>query len=244
MSEDTSAEGFAARVLDGYEHDLRVDQPLVVELHSESAELTAFLERVAAPYGVRVESGRGSGGPDLARDVAIRAWNRWNAEPGQKTLVLGIGDLDLDGIRGVMRPHIEHIGRFLVGLAERHSDWDPETRLWAAGQMLDFRRVAVTVEQAIELELEDVDREALLAYGASGTDDWARDVQFLDGTKAQRARRKVEVEALGPQRLRAAVTEAIESALDLDLLERAHVFQRLQQERVREMRQTLGLEDE
>ena len=56
VSNDSSAEEFVKRVLDpdAYEHDLRVGQPVVVELHSESAELTTLLRRVAAPYGVRV----------------------------------------------------------------------------------------------------------------------------------------------------------------------------------------------
>lgn len=65
---------------------------------------------------------------------------------------------------------------------------------------------AVTPQQAMELELRGLDVDALAAYSASGTDDWTRDLTLLT--------EKVEVEALGPQRLRVAVITAIEEALD------------------------------
>jgi len=241
VSEDVTAEGFASRVLADYEHDLRVGQPVVPELHSESAELTAFLRRVTDPYGVRVESGRGSGGPDLARKVAIRAWNRYHeqdedGEPRrQRTLILGVGDLDQAGVRNVMRPHIEHVAAFLLGLAERHSKWNEETRRLWVEEVLRFERVAVTPQQALGLDLPDLDKPSLMRYGASGFGDWDRDLSLLT--------EKVEVEALGPQRLRVAVTTAIEDVLDMDVLEQARAEEKVQAERVDAMRQTLGLGD-
>jgi hypothetical protein len=66
--------------------------------------------------------------------------------------------------------------------------------------MFDFQRVAVTPEQTMELELPGLDVDALAAYAASGSDDWTRDLSLLT--------EKVEVEALGPQRLRDAVVTA------------------------------------
>src|SRR5262249_48779046 len=158
--------------------------------------------------------GRGSGGPDLARKVATRIWERcWEqGEDGraqlQRTLLLGVGDLDLAGVRNVMRPHVEHVGAFLLGFAERaFPQRDKDERRQLVGEMLGFQRVAVTPAQAIALDLPDVDNDALRAYGESGGDDWSRDLKLLT--------EKVEVEALGPQRLREAVTEAIEDALDM-----------------------------
>jgi hypothetical protein len=46
---------------------------------------------------------------------------------------------------------------------------------------------------------------------------------------------KVEVEAVGPQRLREAVVTAIEDALDLDALEQGRRDEQAQQERVGKM---------
>jgi hypothetical protein len=240
VSEDTTAEGFASRVLSDYEHDLRVGQSVVVELHSESAELTPLLERICIPLGTRVESGSGSAGPALARKVAIRAWNRYVAEgedgkmAKQRTLLLGVGDLDKAGVQNVMRPHIENVGNFLLGFALRLTDWGEGVSRIMVEKILDFERVAVTPEQTIGLDIPGLDHESLIAYGKSGDDDWNRDLALLTES--------VEVEALGPQRLREAVTTAIESALDMDALEQARADAKVEQKRVREMRRTLGLE--
>lgn len=237
VSAITSAMQFADETLDPdeYEHDLRVGQSLVLELHSESAELTPFLRGVAAPFGVHVESGRGSGGPDLGRRVAIRAWNRYAGEPRQRTLLLGVGDLDLEGVQNVMRPHVEHVGAFLRGFAEKQDKADP---YGLAAEILDFRRVAITVEQALTLapalpNVGETERKSLVAYAASGECDWTRDIRLLKA--------KIEVEALGPQRLRDALIAAMEGRLDVDrLAEQAHE-EALQADEIRAMRETLGL---
>ena len=237
VSEITSAEQFADEALDpdDYEHDLRVGQSLVLELHSESAELTPFLRRVASPFGVHVESGRGSGGPDLGRRVAIRAWNRYFGARRQRTLLLGVGDLDLAGVQNVMRPHVEHVGAFLRGFAEKQGLADP---LGLAAEILDFRRVAITVEQALALapalpNVGESERWSLVAYTDSGACDWTRDIGLLEA--------KIEVEALGPQRLREALIAAMERHLDIDTLaEQAHE-EAIQADEIRAMRERLGL---
>ena len=92
-------EEYLAEVLDpeAFFRDLRFGQPVVPEIYSESAELTPLMYRVSREYGVRTYSGRGSGGPDLARKVAIRAFNRWTEagsakmmrREGPRTLILG-----------------------------------------------------------------------------------------------------------------------------------------------------------
>ena len=133
-----------------------------------------------------------------------------------------------------MRPHVEHVGAFLLGLAERHSNGDEDERRLMVEHMLDFERVGITPEQAIELDLPGLDVDALAAYDASGDDDWTRDLSLLT--------EKVEVEALAPQQLRAAVLPAIEEALDLDLLKQAHQDEQSQRQRVRTMRDRLAVE--
>jgi hypothetical protein len=93
--------------------------------------------------------------------------------------------------------------------------------------------VAVTLCPTRQRSGADVDNEALRAYADSGDDDWSRDLALLT--------EKVEVEALGPQRLRGAVITAIEEALDIDALERAREGEQAQRERLREMRALLKL---
>ena len=204
-----SLEKFLAELIEHpYQRDLRQGQPVVVEIYSESAELTPLIRRVAAEYGVRVYSGRGSGGPDVALGTAISAWNR--SLYHQRTLIFGIGDLDYDGVAGVMRPHVEHVGQFLGGIAERQGG-DPED----TARMLDFRRIAITPEQAITIAegLNDpLGVYALRAYRDSGGNDWERDADLLKFAP------KTEVEALDPVALQDLIRAEIEDILDLDLI--------------------------
>ena len=165
----------------------------------------------------------------------MRAWNRyWRKR--QRTLILGVGDLDLAGVQNVMRPHIEHVGAFLRGFAEEQKLNDP---YGMAATILDFQRVAITVERALDLapalpSFGEAERASLVAYAASGDDDWTRDVRLL--------KTKIEVEALGAQRLREAVTTAIEDTLDTDVLEEAHEQAKVEADRVTGMRAKLGLD--
>lgn len=78
------------------------------------------------------------------------------------------------------------------------------------------------------------EEDSLRAYAASGECDWTRDIRLLKA--------KIEVEALGPQRLREAVTNAIEETLDMDALKLAREQERAEAGRVNEIRAKLGLE--
>jgi hypothetical protein len=230
-----SVDGWARSRLNpaSFSRDLRHGQPVVVEIYSESAELTPLIHRVAMGYGVRTYSGRGSGGPALARETAQRIVGRWN-DDGARTLILGIGDLDLAGVQNVMRPHIEHVGAFVLAACSEHGD-----PMGSASEVLDFRRVAITPGQAIAVNTNlGVPLGSLVAYRDSGECDWTRDVRLLKTSP------KTETEALDPATLRDLIREALEEALDMGQIARVTAEEEIEREGIQPMRDLLGLDDD
>lgn len=170
---------------DLYERDRREGQPVVVEVACEARGTLPLIRRLGAERGVTVYSGGGSCGPGFARRVALRALIR-AVEHDQDTLILGLGDFDQAGIKGVMRPHIEHVSAFLFGTAGNAEVLEHKGETMAGtGCDVRFRHLGLTPEMALERAetagLEDDDCAAIVAYAASGTGLWDRDVSLLDG---------------------------------------------------------------
>jgi hypothetical protein len=86
------------------------------------------------------------------------------------------------------------------------------------------------------------DRGAVTCRVKTKNRDYWRWEMEREGRDLDLLTEKVEVEALGPQRLRAAVVAAIEDVLDLDVLQQTRDDESAQRERVREMRGQLGLD--
>jgi hypothetical protein len=197
-----------------YERDLRQRQAIVVEIYTEARETLPLISRIAGERGVHVYSGSGSSGPNLARKTALRAVQR-AVQHGQSTVLLGICDFDLAGIRNILRPHVEHLAAFLYG--SPRSDYlvayDDQTMPSTGLPAVEFRQFLLTPEDALQLADTDDERDRVQAYLDSGDDLWSRDLKLLDGL------RKIETEALDPRELRRRVIEAIESVLDLDTLD-------------------------
>jgi hypothetical protein len=213
-------ETYAEAVPDGFVLDRRVGQPLVIEIYAETRETLPLIRRVAHERGVTVYSGGGSKGPNLAVRVADRAVRR-AVEHGQSTLILGICDFDIPGIRNILRPHIEHLAAFLYGekqLAAPYGDGDSRA-IEETEATVEFEHLALTPEQALEFVEGKFSRQPILKYLASGDDLWTRDLKLLDGAP------KVETEALDPVVLRTTVIDAIESRLDLAVLRAAEKTQ-------------------
>jgi hypothetical protein len=213
--------GHYLRSLPDYERDPRQDQPVVVEIYAEARETLPLIERVAGDRGVRVYSRGGSAGPGLAYRVAARAVRRAVAW-GQSTHVLGIVDFDLAGIRNVLRPHVEQLSAFTYGTDPRGHDEDGTVLVVAHdGQTMNsvgtatlrFEHLLLTPEDALGIVETDHDRQRIEEYLASGKDLWSRDLELLDGV------RKIETEAFDPRELRERVVTAIESVLDLQVLQ-------------------------
>jgi hypothetical protein len=224
---------------DGYRLDRKLDQPVVLETVAEARETLPLITRVARERGVSVYSGGGSAGPNLAYKVARRAVRR-AVERGQSTLILGISDFDVAGIRNILRPHIEHLAAFLYGVAGNDtvvatSNGDGEVlAVEDTGATVTFQHLALTPEMALEL-VDAPDRQRIRRYIASGGDPWSRDLDLLDGAP------KVETEALDPVDLRNLVVEAIEERLDVDALRGVEERQEADREWLRENLATAGI---
>lgn len=140
-------------------------------------------------------------------------------EDGQDTLILGLGDFDQAGIKGVMRPHIEHVSAFLFGTAGNATVLAHQGQTMAdTGCDVRFRHLGLTPEMALERAetagLSAADCAAIAAYRDSGTGLWDRDVSLLDGVA------KFELEALDPAELRELLVTALDDVLDYGELNR------------------------
>ena len=197
-----------------FDLDRRLGQPTVIETYAEARETLPLIERLAHERGVRVYSGGGSKGPNLAYKVAMRAVER-AVYSGQSTHILGICDFDKAGISNILRPHIEHVREFLYGrmcievggprLKDRRGIADTDCEV-------TFEHLALTPEMALQLVQPD-ERSKVLAYMHSGSDLWSRDHKLLEGVQ------KVETEALDPVDLRNLVMQTLDTRLDQSQLE-------------------------
>jgi hypothetical protein len=116
-------------------------QPVYVEVWCEAADLSPRLARVAEPYGVAVYSGGGYDGLKGKRQVAERATAR-----DVPTVILHVGDYD---------PHGNRIFTAVSEDAVAWADSDGHPDGW-----LEFRRLALTREQAEQHGLLDADGKA------------------------------------------------------------------------------------
>ena len=212
---------FLRDVHEGYRRDRTEGQSTVVEVYSEARESSALIRQVCADRGVTAYSGGGSCGPNLARKVALRALRR-AVDYRQSTVILGVCDFDQPGIRGVLRPHLEHVAAFLYGVDPKNDRVvaiEDET-IEDTGANVSFRHLALTPEMARGLAETDTDRDRIDAYTASGSDVWDRDLSLLHGVQ------KIETEALDPVELRDLVVDAIDNIIDLEVLDRVDLEER------------------
>jgi len=143
---DTDADSEAASIASWVEDaassfhlDPQSGQPRHIELWCEAEDLAPRIARIAEPWGVPVYSGGGFDGLKGKRAVAARAARR-----DVPTLVLHIGDRD---------PHGEMIYQ---AVAEDAVAWARNAGCWE----LEFRRLALTYDQAEEFGLLDSDGKA------------------------------------------------------------------------------------
>lgn len=149
LSYDASADEVAENIAywvqnsaTAFKLDPQGGQPHYVELWCEAEDLAPRIARVAEPYGVPVYCGGGFDGLKGKRDVAARAYRR-----RRPTIVLHIGDRD---------PH----GEMIFGaVSEDAAAWAAAEGL-TGGARLEFRRLALTVEQAEQHGLLDADGKA------------------------------------------------------------------------------------
>jgi hypothetical protein len=227
-------EEFLREMAKRYGRDLRQGQAIVMEIYAEASETLPLIKRIAHERGVLVYGGSGSTGPNLAHKSSVRAVRR-AVEHGQDTLLAGICDFDLAGVKNVLQPHVENVASFLYPIEARNTDrlvvaWpdaDGEpTTILGTDAGASFQHLALTPEQALPLLDDPADRRAVEAYIGSGGDIWSRSTQLLQGVP------KIETEALDPRRLRELVIAAIDSTIDTKVLEEVKQTSLAEQERL------------
>jgi hypothetical protein len=121
--------------------DRQAGQATRVEVWAEAMGWLPRLERIANDRGVTVYSGSGSVPVPAVRAAATRAIRAF-ADHDQRTVVLSIGDLDLNGIRNIARPFEEDLLQMTADLLDLHAD--------DAGGLVSVRRLLLTADQVDE----------------------------------------------------------------------------------------------
>jgi hypothetical protein len=111
----------AEQLLDGLDDaqlDRQAGQAFRVEVWAEAMGWLTRLQRDCKERGVQVYSGSGSVPVSAVRDAARRAIDAWLESiespegPQVRTVLLSVGDLDLNGIRNIARPFAEDVATF------------------------------------------------------------------------------------------------------------------------------------
>lgn len=140
--DDTTAEEEAESILNlirnpSLDYSPQDGQPVHLELLVEAAGLIGRIARVAGPYGVPVYSGGGFDGLKGKRALAQRA-----ADRDVPTIVLRITDYDEHGLRIAESSALDS-----HAWAVRYYGAEPD--------QLEFRRIALTEQQAVDADLLD-----------------------------------------------------------------------------------------
>ena len=208
-----SKKAYLEQAHEAYWLDRRLGQSVVIEISTEAKETLPLIRRLADARGVEVYSGSGSSGPKAAHGVAERALRR-AVDHGQGTLIFGIGDFDVAGIRNIMRPHIEHVSALLYATDSRNEMVivHKGKQMAELAPTVSFKHIGLTPEMGLSMVQSEEDKRRIEDYIDSGTDIWSRDIKLLDGIQ------KIELEALNPVDLRDLVTDELDAALDVAAL--------------------------
>lgn len=170
--------------------DVSVGQDMQVVAWCEAAGMVPQIERVAHPYGVQVRSDGGFDSTSRRHEVAKEL-----ELDGRDAVFLHLGDYDPSGEAAFTAVHED--------IAEYLSDDAP-------GLILDPIRVALTGEQVRDYQLITAPPKPT----DSRTRNWqARKLAAGEPTET------VQLEALAPDQIAALLTAAIESVLDMELVE-------------------------
>ncbi len=192
--------------------DAQRDQPVYIEVLCEAADLQPRLARVAGEYGVRVYSGAGFDGLKGKRAFAERAMNR-----DVPTVVLAIGDRDKHGNDIYIAAAEDSVawadGEGYVNSIDTTLEQLPVERIHGLQcPALIFFRLALTTDQAKELDLLDADGKAEVdGVPVPVMDGWLTEAieALQDPARRKSLRAKEEREREG---LRDAIRQALDDA--------------------------------
>jgi hypothetical protein len=135
-----------------FQPNLQKDQDVYLVLWCEAADLMPRITQISTPYGVNVFSGGGSDGLKIKTRIAREAASR-----GIPTIIGHIGDRDDAGERNIYRPLVRDTVAWVekwFGLA-KPDGWLPQGIPSRPGGWLDWKRLALTVQQARDWDLLD-----------------------------------------------------------------------------------------
>ena len=184
------------------------DQPTFVRLLSEASGMVPLLERAVGSLRIGVASSSGFDSLTVKHDLFEDALQRFK-EHSQKTVLLHVGDHDPSGVS----IH-ESMAEDLAAFCEDSSAADVDD------QIIELRRVALLPEQislySIETTPDDI----------KPTDSRSR--AFLERGLAPAA----QLEAIPPETLTEIVRQAVEDALDMDVLRQSRDRERRERREV------------
>lgn len=166
--------------------DRMANQPATVEVWVEAAGMVPQAARLTGDYSIPVYSSGGFNSTTMKYDAAGRILA--NARGGQETVILHVGDHDPSGV--------SIFDNLSIDVTELACDRGLGVDAW---RMATFERVAVTEEQAIDLDLDSAPPKV--------TD--SRSVNWIGET--------YQAEALDPGTLADIIAAAIDNHVDPDL---------------------------
>lgn len=175
--------------------DRQAGQGYRVEVWAEAMGWLSRLERICNERGVAVYSGSGSVPVPAIRKVVLRAVRAWNDSPDDapvRTVILSIGDLDLNGIRNIARPFADDVAAFARNFGAREED-----------ELVTVRRILLTAKQV---------QHHVGQRGRGGVSADARKAKWPYPFTAQ-------AEALRPEVRDGIVADAIDALHDVEVRE-------------------------
>jgi hypothetical protein len=174
-----------------YKRSWHADQPAYVAILCEASGMVPMVARAVRDYRVPVASSSGFDSLTVKHDLFTDALERYRSF-GQRTVLLHLGDHDPSGW-WIHKSMAEDLGAFCTGHPNAPDD------------LIDLRRTALTPRQIRELGIEPDVKQP--------TGDHAK--EFVDRGLAPSA----QLEAIPPDTLSELVRHAVESTLDLEVLE-------------------------
>jgi hypothetical protein len=193
-----------------YTRDVQDGQSLRAQVWCEAAGMIPQLTRVCDPYSIPVYSCGGFGSLTSIRQIV----DSCIYDTDGKTVLLHLGDCDPSGY-SIFQAMVEDVAEFLE-----------EDRRFA-GQVFEFERVAITLDQVEEHKLE----ADLITTNDTRSQVWRK----------QGLTHKVEIEALAPNAIAELLRAAIERHVDVEHIKRVRVEERGERDALRDTAELASL---
>jgi hypothetical protein len=195
-----------SKIYNYYERSWHADQPAYVQVLCEAAGMVPMLERAVRRYRVAVASSSGFDSLTVKHDLFREALRR-EEEFGQRTLLLHLGDHDPSGVSVY-----ESMAEDLEAFGEDQGE----------DGLIEVRRVALTPAQIQLLGIATTPDEVKPSD--------SRSKAFI----ARGLEPAAQLEAIPPDTLTVIVRQAVETALDVDILAASQAQEQQERRQVQE----------